>query len=161
MNSSLKSGLNRREFIQAAGSIVALSAVRAQAAGRGVSLIIDPADPVAGAGPVQWAAKELEQSLTSRGIAVQKCERVAQARREDFCIVAAGSKATVSSGILKASRATVEVSEALGLVPGEVGNRKILLACGHDVRGLVYALLDLADRVHNAPEAGRAQHTSD
>jgi hypothetical protein len=148
-----KIGLNRRQFIQAAGSIVALSVVPVRAAGRGVSLVIDAADPVAGAAPSQWAAKELEQSLTDRGIAIYRCERVAQARREDVCIVAADSKSTVTAGILKGSRVSVaEVPEALGLIPGNAGKRKVLLACGHDMRGPVYALLDLADRVQQASD---------
>jgi hypothetical protein len=153
MNSSPKSGLNRREFIHAAGSILALSVVPTRSLSRGVSLVIDPADPVAGSGPAQWAAQELARSLASAGIAVHKCERVEEARREDFCIVAAGSKSRVAVGILKATRATIaDAPEALGLVSGEAGNRKVLLAGGHDVRGLVYALLDLSDRV---------QHSSD
>src|SRR5260370_2978243 len=143
--------LNRREFLQAAGSIAALSVVRAPR--RRISLVVDPADPIASAGPARWAAQELEQSLNTRGIAVHKCERVAQAKAGDFCIVAAGSKLNVAAAILKAARATVaETPEALGLAPGSVSNRKVLLACGHDIRGLVYALLDLSDRVQNASD---------
>jgi hypothetical protein len=145
--------LNRREFIQAASSVVALSVVQARAGSRGVSLVIDLADPVAAAGPAQWAAKELKQSLTGAGIAVQRHERVTQATRENICIVAADSKSKVAASVLKASHAKVAaVPEALGLVPGRVGDRKVLLACGNDARGLVYALLDLTDRVKNASD---------
>ena len=156
MNSSVKHGLQRREFIQAAGAIVTLSVLPLRAAGRGVSLVIDPADSIAGTGPAQWAAKELEQSLTTAGIAVHKCERVAQARREDLCIVAAGAKSSVAARILQAARVKLaEVPEALGLTHGQVANRKVLLACGQDGRGLVYALLDLADRVRHASAPDR------
>lgn len=38
------------------------------------------------------------------------------------------------------------------LAPAAIQGRKVLLACGTDTRGLVYALLELADRV---------QHTAD
>src|SRR2546425_13161782 len=121
--------LNRREFLQVTGSIAAVSVVRAPR--RRISLVIDPADPVASSGPARWAAKELEQSLDARGIAVHKCERVAQANAGDFCVVAAGSKSNVAAAILKAARATVaETPEGLGLAPGSVGNQKGLLACG-------------------------------
>lgn len=158
MSRSTTRGLNRREFIQAAGSIVALSVVPARAAGRSVSLVIDPADSVAGSGPAQWAAKELVRSLVIANIPVHPCERVAQAQREDFCIVAASAHSTVAAGILKGSQVKVpQVSEATGLAPGRVGNRRVLLACGHDVRGLVYALLDLADRVQHSAEWGQVQ----
>jgi hypothetical protein len=142
---------NRREFLQAAGSIAAVSVIRGQR--RRISLVVDPTDSVAHSGPARWAAKELAQSLEARGIAVHQCERLAQAKAGDFCVVAAGSKSNVALGILKAARAIVaETPEALGLTPGTVGNRTVLLACGHDIRGLVYALLDLSDRVQNVSD---------
>src|SRR3989442_11727232 len=126
--------LNRREFLQVAGSIAAVSVVRAPR--RRISLVIDPADPVASSGPARWAVKELEQSLDARGIAVHKCERVAQAKAGDFCVAAAGARFNVATGILKAARAIVaETPEALGGAPGNVRNRRLLLACGHDTRG--------------------------
>src|SRR5712691_7639156 len=143
--------LNRREFLKAAGSTAAVSVVRAPR--RRISFVVDPADPVASSGPARWAAKELEQSLDARGIAVHKCERLVQAKAGDFCVVAAGSTSNVAAAILKAARATVaETPEALGLAPRSVGDRKVLLACGHDPRGLVYALLDLSDRLQNASD---------
>jgi hypothetical protein len=45
-----------------------------------------------------------------------------------------------------AGAALPDKPEALGLVRGKVGTRSVLLACGSDVRGLVYSLLELADR---------------
>ena len=41
-------------------------------------------------------------------------------------------------------------AQALGLIPAPIGGRSGLLACGHDTRGLVYALLDFADRERHA-----------
>lgn len=108
--------LNRREFIHLAGSIAVLTI--GQAPRSRISLVVDPADPVAGAAPARWAASELVQSLTARGLAVHKCERVSQASAGDFCVVAAGSQFNLAAGILKRSRAIVaENPEALGLVP--------------------------------------------
>jgi hypothetical protein len=45
-----------------------------------------------------------------------------------------------------------ESGEALGLVPGNLQGRKVLLACGTGPRGLVYALLELADRIQYADD---------
>jgi len=70
---------------------------------------------------------------------VRRCEHVAQAPGGDLCIVATGLNPQVA-----------RVPEALMLAPGKAGGRAALLAAGHDARGLVYALLDLADRVENA-----------
>ena len=141
--------MNRREFMQVAGSIAVLTT--GQALRSRVSLVIDPADPVSGAAPAQWAVRELELSLNARGLMVHKCEQISQAGAGDFCVVAAGAQFNVAAGILKGSHAVVaENPEALGLVPGSVSGRKVLLACARDPRGLVYALLELSDRVQNA-----------
>ena len=143
--------LNRREFIRLAGSFAVLSA-GPQTRGR-ISLVIDPGDVVASAAPARWAAGDLERSLSARGLAVHNCERVSQAGAGDFCIVVAGSQFKVAAAVLKRAGAVIaEQPEALGLVPGSVAGRKVLLACGSDPRGLVYALLELSDRVQNASD---------
>src|SRR5919197_6512651 len=98
---SLKGGLNRREFIQVAGALVPLSVV--QVPRRRVWLVVDPSDPIAGAAQSQWAATELEQTLNARGLAVHRGERVTQAKRGDFCVVAAGLKSSVTAKVLRAA----------------------------------------------------------
>jgi len=157
--------LNRREFIQLAGSFAVLTAGQQEplanarlqqkegTVSRAISLVADPADAVASAAPAQWAASELEQSLSAQGLVVHRCERLSQAGARDFCIVVAGSKLEVAAAILKQSRAViVDSREALGLVPGRAQGREVLLACGSDSRGLVYALLELSDRVRQAAD---------
>ena len=47
----------------------------------------------------------------------------------------------------QAGAAISSVPESLALVPGKAGARNVILACGSDPRSLVYALLELADRV--------------
>ena len=51
------------------------------------------------------------------------------------------------AGIESVDKGQTEAAEALGLIPVRFEEKEILLACGYDVRGLVYALLELADRV--------------
>jgi len=41
-----------------------------------------------------------------------------------------------------------EKSEALGLIPVNSAGRQILLTTGYDARGLMYAVLELTDRVN-------------
>ena len=132
------SDFSRRRFLKALGPAAALSA-----AGRGVSIAIDPADAVASSGPVRWAAGELEAALAARGVAVRNCERASQAGPGDLCVVAAGAGSSAAAGVRVA-----EVPEALALAPGKGS----LIACGRDARGLVYALLELADRAQYAAD---------
>lgn len=147
---------NRRQFLQTAGSAAAFG-VSSAAAAQGVSIVVDSSDPIAASGPAQWAAKELEQSLTIAGVTVQRCERIADVKAGNQCVVAAGAGSAVAKEILKqAGAAVADKPEALGLVPGKSSGKPALLACGYDSRSLVFALLDLSDRVQNAANANAA-----
>jgi len=140
---------NRRQFLQTASATAALT-VTGSGAVTGVSIVIDPSDAVAGSGPAQWAAKELEQSLTAAGVAVQRCGRVSDMKAGNQCVVASGSRSAIAQEILKSAGAKVaESPESLGLVPGKAAGKPALLASGFDNRGLVFALLELSDRVQN------------
>ena len=148
MNSLRRNALNRRQFLQTAGSVAA-AGVTGLAAVRGVSIIVNPRDEVANADPARWAVNELERCLTTSGVAVERRARAADAKTGNQCIVVAGSRSPEATDILKQAGVTVpEVPEALGLVPG----KGALLACGFDSRGLVYALLELVDRVQNGTD---------
>ena len=135
------SGFTRRNFIAGVGSAAALGR-GAKGAARDVSLVMNPDDPVAGAAPSRWAMAQLQQSLAARGVAAHLRDRVSQAPAGDLCVVAAGAASAVAAGAR-----IPEVPEALGLLAGKTAGRSVLLAVGRDSRGLVYALLELADRV--------------
>jgi hypothetical protein len=137
----------RRNFLTGVGSAAALSR-RAMGANRDVSLVMNPDDPVAGAAPSRWAVAQLQQSLAARGVVARLRDRLAQAPAGDLCVVAAGAASPLAVAILKHAGASVPtVPEALGLLAAKTAGRSVLLAAGHDSRGLVYALLELADRV--------------
>ena len=141
------SGFTRRGFLAGVGSAAALSR-GAKGATRDVSLVMNPDDPVAGAAPSRWAMAQLQQSLAACGVAARLRDRLAQAPAGDLCVVAAGAASPMAEAILKNAGAGIPaVPEALGLLAGKTAGRSVLLAAGHDSRGLVYALLELADRV--------------
>lgn len=117
----------------------------------GVSIIIDPADAIANSAPAQWAASELETALKAQHISVQRCSTLTKANAGNFCITVAGANSASAKSLLKASGVTIPAkAEALGLVPGKSAVKPSLLATGYDETGLVYALLELADRVNYA-----------
>ena len=148
-------GINRRRFIKIAGistfGITSLGYFNFKT--KGVSIVIDPSDNIASSKPSLWAAKELEKSLTSELVNVYRCDSIDKAKEGDFIIVAAGSDSSIARKLFKdVSEKIPSVTEALGLIPAKYGGKQILLACGYDVRGLVYALLELADRVQYSDE---------
>ena len=61
--------LNRRQFIQRAGLAGAIGLGAGSGTGKttGVSIIVEPDDPVASTGPGKWATGCLEQALSASG----------------------------------------------------------------------------------------------
>jgi hypothetical protein len=136
--------LDRRRFLQTAtlGTAASLSG----ATTRSIAIVLGAADPVANAPASRWAAAELSAALAARGIQARIIEHISDAGASDLCIVASGNQRGLAPS----------VPEALALGPAKLDGRDVLLATGQDPRGLVYALLDLADRVRNASDPAAA-----
>ncbi len=140
--------LSRRRFLQATAAAAAGVTV-APGRTRGVAVVIDPADAVASSAAARWAAGELERALAERGVSARVYGDTAQIPVSALRIVAAGMAFPVAAAALKAAHVRAEaVPEALALWQGREG----VWACGHDARGLTYALLELADRVRHAAD---------
>jgi hypothetical protein len=147
---SKKKEISRRHFVKITG----LSAVGVYSFGlnglsyAGISLILDPNDKIAGSKTVDWATGEFEKSLTAKGVRVTRCSRLADAKAEDICVLIAGSEAPAALKILAKKKIIIPGSpESLGIIPASDGGRQILLATGNDISGVVYAVLELTDRV--------------
>lgn len=142
---------NRRRFLQTAGGITALgvtSSRRLAAAGTAVTIVTDPADTIASSAPCTWALRELERAFEQAEIPVTHADNISRAAAGNLCIAIAGSNSAVAQGLLGKAGATVpSVPEALAIVSAATGPSKVTLASGYDVRGIMYAILELADRV--------------
>ena len=115
---------------------------------RGLCIVRDPADDLAAPGPVGWASEQLRHALDARGIATDLVEHIDDAPSESLCIVIAGPTAPMARELLGAAgTALPNVPEALGLIAGRSDGRQVVLATGSDVRGRVYATMELADIV--------------
>ena len=139
--------IDRRGFLRRAGWVGGAIACETGASGqarggRGVALVVDPADEVAAAAPVARALLELEQALVRAGVKVRWPERVEQAAGEFSVVVAGGASA--AAALRRAGVTLAEGPEGLALLPS---GATATVACGSDARGLVYAVLELADRV--------------
>ena len=78
------------------------------------------------------------------------------------CVVAAGSDSRIARGMLADAKVSLPDSpESLALIAGRYSDSPVLLACGRDARGLVYALTELADRVRNCPQLNSYLNVSD
>ena len=154
--------VSRREFLQRSalamgGGALWQSRPGPAKAGATVVLVMSPDDCVAAALPVRWALGALRQALEGRGVAVTMAEAVDAAPAGSLPVMLAGLEMPAAAAI--ADRAGVRPAreaEALAILPGERNGRPVLVAAGHDARGLMYAALELADRVEHAVDPLRA-----
>jgi hypothetical protein len=105
-----------------------------------VAVVVDPADVIAMSQPAQWAIGELVSALTKRGITVRQYNNPREVDASDLCIIIDGSGQ-------QGNRNIPLVPEALGIFPGKSAAKQTTIAAARDPRGLVYALLELTDRV--------------
>jgi hypothetical protein len=129
--------VNRREFLKqtslAAG--IAAGGGSAMGANRSVSILVDPADRVASSAPVKWAIGQLRAALGAKGVAVRPSA--------EFGVV--------FSGALRAN--VPNEPDSFVLTPAVIDGKPVSQASSGDVRGLVYAALELADRVEHSTDA--------
>ena len=141
------------------GSVAATASVSTTALGEeaAIALVVDPADKVAAAKPAAWAIEQLTQTLQARGISVTRVSKLQEVSTASLCIVAAEAETAVARRMLRDAGVSIAtVPEALGLVANHATGKRTLLACGHDARGLVYALTELTDVVQSAHDATEA-----
>ena len=116
------------------------------------AILIDPADEVATSGPVGWAVERLRESFASRRVAsrvVGATDAVDGAVRISGPGTASTERAARVAGSPHGHEAFVITSDP------EEGDH--VLVSGGGVRGLVYGVLELADRVeHDAPVSPRS-----
>ena len=119
----------------------------------GVSIARDPEDALAARSAVGWAIGQLRTALESKGTQVDVLETGPTGDLAGHVLLVAGTGSARARMVLEGAGASIpEVPEALGLVPGGSDGRPLLLAGGSDERGLVYAVLELADRVELASD---------
>ena len=121
----------------------------------GVTIVLDGSDPMVLSSPVKWAVEELRDSLTRRGITAA----VAPERPNTLAhhLVVAGPKSPLAARFMaNAGLSLLPGPESLALVPGSFEGRSALLVSGGGPTGVVYALLELTDRIESGDEPAAA-----
>jgi hypothetical protein len=161
-NHSARHGETRRQFIKQTGLAAAAVAgaglfqlpVSAGESKPAIAIVLDGSDATVTQPPVQWAVEQLRDALTARGLSAEIYQTLDEAPPLQKCILVAARTSRLARQVLDAAKISLsDVPEALALARGKIGKRTILLAAGSDARGLVYALLELVDRVNFANDA--------
>ncbi|HXS69684.1 MAG TPA: hypothetical protein VN761_12630, partial [Candidatus Polarisedimenticolia bacterium] len=152
----------RRHFIKKTGALAAAVVgaeflqlpLSAATVNESVSIVLDPADALTRQKPVRWAAEQLRNALVIHGINAAVFDNLDQASATSECVFVTGKDSPVSGQLLERNGLSLPTAqESLALVRGKIaGKRSALMAAGSDTRGLVYALLELADRVNYASD---------
>ena len=137
--------LHRRNLVKLAGSLPALGLSQAKAAPTRTISVIQPGNAVAAAPPVAWALDQLRQALAAHNTTLETATAdAAQGAAFVVLVAAPGSELTV--GFAQAATLSGAL-EQFRLASGSVSGAPALLVCALDVRGFVYGLLELAERV--------------
>ena len=156
-NSYFQRGETRRQFIKksslAAATVAGASLlpfrISAAETKSPVAIVVDGADAIANQPPPKWAVLQLRAALISRAAAADIYSSLDEVPSSSICVLAASHNSQAARQLLDAARISLpDVPEALALARGKIGRRNLTLAAGSDARGLVYVLLELADRVN-------------
>jgi hypothetical protein len=151
--------MRRREFLKLAGATSAASVARAAkpVATRSVAIVIDAHDPVAGSGPVRWAAEQLRSAIAAKGTFCRFVDSLDQARGAALYVFINAIAVTAPKGSQVANLKPAG-TEHFQLAPGRMGAAPTVLVLGSDVRAYVYGLLELAERVRFGSDVALALH---
>lgn len=151
----------RRQFIKETGIAAATLAgsglipfsFHANENNPGVSIVLDESDPDVRQPPVQWAVRYLQDILSAHGVTAQKREKLEQVPAAQECIFVAGPTSQPAQPVLDMAGISLpKEPECLAVARGKIAKHPALVVAGSDARGLVYALLELADRVRFADD---------
>lgn len=116
-----------------------------------VSIVSDSAP----SSPVQHGLEELLQALKQEGITVERVQSIDKAKGERLVVAGLAKSEGLAAQLLQSTdQQPQKGKESLLITRTEVQGRSVLLISGTDPRGLMYALLDVADRVgwSNGPD---------
>ena len=121
-----------------------LSYVIAAGAADRALLVVDP-QPTA---PVRHALTKLEQALRAKGISYRERTKLRNARGGPIIVAGLGNGSGAAATLIGELGITVPAKpESLLIRHAEWRGNDVLLVSGADHRGLMYALLDVADRI--------------
>lgn len=142
---------SRRTFLKLAAAATSLTAAdfaHAIPASGSIALITDDGDLLA-AQPVQWALAEFHRVCTEKAL-------VLSTSSNKLAIVVAPTSSSLAKGF--GDLPAIVQPETTALVPGNYRGVPAILVTGIDARGLVYGLLELADRIQLSDDPSGALH---
>ncbi len=112
-----------------------------------VAIVRQPADPIASSAPVGWAVDRLRSTLEDRSVHVSLG---AASHADSLTLVVIGQdRPEAARAISECGAERLNSADSFALLPMSNNGADVLLVCGGGVRGLLYGVLELADRVEH------------
>jgi len=149
MESTIHLAMRRREFLKLATAAAAAAGTAETAFGAPsarVGIVVGLNDPVVSSVPVAWAVGKLREALKAKGVGSEIASSTSQATRAEFVVVVSGPHSRLAQRFTLQGKPP-EGPERIGMGPGNVMGAPSVTVFGSDVRGLVYGLLELTERV--------------
>lgn len=108
----------------------------------------DASDPVLSQAPVVWAIGQLQKALQKKGIVTDLRYNLNSIHNPGERIIVTPGESSLARTLSNKRGIHLPTSaESLALISGHIQNKQVLMISGSDIRGLVYGILELADRV--------------
>jgi len=108
----------------------------------------DASDPVVSQAPVAWAIGQLQEALQNKGISTDIRYNLNTIHEPGERIVVTPAESKLAHTLFNNRGVDLPTSaESLALISGHIQNESVLMITGADMRGLVYGILEMADRV--------------
>jgi len=120
-------------------------------------VVLDTADPLASSGPVRRAAERLCNAASAKGATASVVTDAKDAAGASGLVIVAAPKSELAKHFSHANE-DLTGAEALRLTPGQLEHAPAVLVSGSDARGLIYGLLELAERVEFGADVKSALH---
>src|SRR5438105_38616 len=147
---------SRRTFLKlssAAASTAAAQLAHAAPSSARVATITQTDSPIVTSEPVKWATEKLATALAAKGVS---CGENSKASLAIVIATPASKLANGFSGV-----ESITAPETIALIPGRSSGIPAILVTGVEARGIVYGLLELADRVRSGDDPRLALHLSE
>jgi hypothetical protein len=137
---------SRRTFLKlsaAAASLTAAEFAHAVPPIKRIAIVTDDDSPLVNNDAVRWAIEKLRQAIGPDHLSTRDGPNARMIRFDGPAIVVAP---VTSELAVFPSLPQFTQPESTALIPGHINNSRAILATGSDVRGITYAILELADR---------------
>ena len=149
----------RRTFLKlsvAASSAVAAESAHAILPTNRIAIVTDDNSPLVNNETVRWATQKLRDAIGPHRLDMRGDSRPTVGFDCPTIVVAPIN----SDFAVFPDLPTFSLPESTALVPGHINNFRAILATGSDIRGIAYAILELADRIRSSDNPLTELHLS-